>query len=143
MSAPTFDTAAGVMRRALTLGAAVAGVIAVIAAVVGGLLTGGPGVASGLVGAAFALLFLGVTALSLIVANRFGGLESSAFFAALLGGWLVKFVVFLLAMLALRDQPWIQPVVLFCAVAATVLASLVVDVLVVSRARIPIDVSRR
>ena len=143
MSAPTFDTAAGVMRRALTLGAAVAGVIAVVAAVVGGLLTGGPGVVSGLLGAAFALLFLGVTAASLIVAGRFGGLESSAFFAALLGGWLVKFVVFLLAMLALRDQPWIQPVVLFCAVAATVLASLVVDVLVVGRARIPIEPSRR
>ena len=57
---------------------------------------------------------------------------------AMLAGWLVKFVVFLVAMLALRDQPWIVPGVLFAAVVTTVLASLVVDAVVVSRARIPV-----
>ncbi|MFD1721680.1 hypothetical protein [Amnibacterium endophyticum] len=138
-----FDTASSVMRRALAQGAIAAAAIALAASIVGGILTGWPGVLSGVVGAGFALLFLGVTAASLLVADRFGGLESSAFFAALLGGWLVKFVVFLLAMLALRDQPWVQPVVLFCAVAATVIASLVVDVLVVGRARIPVGSPRR
>jgi hypothetical protein len=138
-----FDTAAGVLKRAVTLGALVAAVIAVVACVVGGLVAGVPGVVSGLLGAAFALVFLGITAAGLAIAGRLGGLGSNAFFAASLGGWLVKFVVFLAAMLALRDQPWVQPVVLFLAVVATVLASLVVDVIVVSRARIPIDVSRR
>jgi hypothetical protein len=133
-----FDSAATVLRRALLLGAIVAAGIAVVAAVVGLLVAGGQGLVSGLVGSAFALVFLGVTALSLLVAGRFQGLGTNAFFAALLAGWLVKFVVFLVAMLALRDQPWIVPGVLFAAVVSTVLASLVVDAVVVSRARIPV-----
>ena len=143
MSDTQFDTAAGVLRRAVALGALVSVGIAVVAAVIGWLVAGPTGFLSGIAGAGFALGFLAITAVSLIVAGHLGGLGSSAFFAVLLGGWLVKFVLFLVAMLALRDQPWIQPGVLFGAVVATVLASLVVDVLVVSRARIPVDVSGR
>jgi hypothetical protein len=134
----SFDSAATVLRRALALGALVALAIAVVAAVVGFIVGGGTGLVSGLVGSAFALLFLGVTAVSLLVAGRFQGLGTNAFFAALLAGWLVKFVVFLVAMLALRDQPWIVPGVLFAAIVSTVLASLVVDAVVVSRARIAV-----
>lgn len=134
----TFDSSATVLRRALTLGAVVALAIAVVAAVVGLVVAGAPGLVSGLVGSAFALLFLGVTALSLLVAGRFQGLGTNAFFAALLAGWLVKFVVFLVAMLALRDQPWVVPGMLFAAIVTTVVASLVVDAVVVSRARIAI-----
>jgi hypothetical protein len=127
-----FDSSATVLRRALSLGAIVALVIAVVFAVVGIVVAGVPGLVSGLVGSAFALLFLGVTALSLLIAGRFQGLGTNAFFAA------VKFVVFLVAMLALRDQPWVVPGMLFAAIVTTVLASLVVDAVVVSRARIAI-----
>ena len=133
-----FDSSATVLRRALSLGAIVALAIAVVFAIVGVVVAGVPGLVSGLVGPAFALLFLGVTALSLLVAGRFQGLGTNAFFAALLAGWLVKFVVFLVAMLALRDQPWVVPEMLFGAIVTTVLASLVVDAVVVSRARIAI-----
>lgn len=133
-----FDSAASVLRRALSLGAIVALAIAVVFAIVGVVVAGVPGLISGLVGSAFALLFLGVTALSLLIAGRFQGLGTNAFFAALLAGWLVKFVVFLVAMLALRDQPWVVPEMLFAAIVTTVLASLVVDAVVVSRARIAI-----
>jgi hypothetical protein len=134
----SFDSAATVLRRALAVGAVVALAIAVVYAVVGLLVAAGPGLVSGLVGSAFALLFLGVTALSLLVAGRFQGLGTNAFFAALLAGWLVKFVVFLVAMLALRDQPWVVPGMLFAAIVTTVIASLVVDAVVVSRARIAV-----
>jgi Na+/proline symporter len=133
-----FDTAATVLRKALGWGAIAAVVIAVVAGVAGLIAAGTPGLLSGLIGAAFALLFLGVTALSLLVAGRFRGLGTNAFFAAMLAGWLVKFVVFLIAMLALRDQPWVEPIVLFASIVATVLASLVIDAVVVSRARIPV-----
>jgi hypothetical protein len=135
----SFDSAATVLRRALTVGAVVAAVIAVVSAVVGFVVAGGPGLLSGLVGSAFALLFLGVTAVSLLIAGRFRGLGTNAFFAALLAGWLVKFVVFLIAMLSLRGQPWVVPGMLFASIVATVLASLVVDAVVVSRARIPVS----
>jgi hypothetical protein len=64
------------------------------------------------------------------------------FFAVVLGGWLVKMVLFLVAMFLLRDLPWVQPVVLFLAIVATVIGSLAVDVVVVSKARIPLAPSR-
>lgn len=134
----TFDTAATVLRRALSAGAVAAVAIAVVTGVVGLVIAGTPGLVSGLIGSAFALLFLGITAASLLVAGRFQGLGTNAFFAALLAGWLVKFVVFLVAMLALRDQPWVVKGVLFAAIVATVLASLVIDAVVVSRARIAV-----
>ena len=141
---PADDTAGTVLKRALVLGAVAAAAVAVVAGGLGLVFAGVSGLVSGLVGAAFALVFLGVTALGLIVGGR--GLDSplgpSVFFAVVLGGWLVKLLVFLVAMLVLRDQPWVQPVVLFLAVVATVIGSLAVDVMVVSRARIPIGPTR-
>jgi hypothetical protein len=140
----TFDSAAAVLKRALRLGALVAAAVAVLAGGLGLVFAGIPGLVSGLVGAAFALLFLGVTAVGLIVGGR--GLDSplgpSVFFAVVLGGWLVKMVLFLVAMFLLRDLPWVQPVVLFLAIVATVIGSLAVDVVVVSKARIPLAPSR-
>jgi hypothetical protein len=140
----TFDSAATVLRRAVRLGALVAAAVAVVAGGIGLLVAGASGLISGLVGAAFALLFLGVTAIGLIIAGRTldTPLGPTVFFAVVLGGWIVKLILFLVAMLLLRDQPWVQPVVLFLAIVATVLGSLAVDVLVVSRSRIPIGPSR-
>jgi len=140
----TFDSAATVLKRTVVLGALVAAGIAVVAGGLGLVFAGLPGLVSGLVGAAFALLFLGVTAIGLIVAGRSldSPLGPSIFFAVVLGGWIVKLLLFLVAMLLLRDQPWVQPVVLFLAIVATVIGSLAVDVVVVSRSRIPIAPSR-
>jgi hypothetical protein len=140
----TYDSATTVLKRAVLLGALVAAGVAVVAGGLGLAFAGVSGLVSGLVGAAFALLFLGVTAIGLIVAGR--SLETplgpSVFFAVVLGGWIVKLILFLVAMLLLRDQPWVQPVVLFLAIVATVLGSLAVDVVVVARSRIPIAPSR-
>jgi hypothetical protein len=140
----TFDNATTVLRRAVVLGALVAGGVAVVAGGLGLVFAGTSGLISGLVGAAFALLFLGVTAIGLILAGRSldTPLGPSVFFAVVLGGWIVKLLLFLVAMLLLRDQPWVQPVVLFLAIVATVIGSLAVDVVVVSRSRIPIAPSR-
>ncbi len=55
----------------------------------------------------------------------------------MLGGWLVKFVVFLVLLLSLRGQPWIQPTVFFLAVVVAVLSALAVDVVTLIRMRIP------
>jgi hypothetical protein len=57
------------------------------------------------------------------------------FFAVVLGGWIVKFILFLVLALLLKDQPWINPVVLFLSIIAGVLVSLVLDVIIVSRSR--------
>ncbi|TFC14681.1 hypothetical protein E3O19_10855 [Cryobacterium algoritolerans] len=126
-----------VFRRILVLGGFLAGGIGVVGAVVGGLVAGGTGVVSALIGTAMAVVFMGITAGSILLANRFAGSQAAvgAFFAIVLGGWLVKFVVFLVLVVLLKDQAWIQPVVLFLSIIAGVIGSLAVDAIVVLKSR--------
>ncbi|MCU1438048.1 MAG: hypothetical protein JWP66_1135 [Naasia sp.] len=129
-----------VMRRILAWEAIVALVAAVGGAAIGWVVSGPEGLAGALIGAAMALFFLGVTAASILVANRSAGTDAfvAAFFGIVLGGWLLKFVVFLALVFLLKDQPWLDTTVLFLTIVAVVLGSLVVDVLVVARSRVPV-----
>jgi hypothetical protein len=134
---PAQPTSIPVLRRILVYGGILAGGIAVVGAVIGGLVAGGSGVVSALIGTAMAVVFMGITAGSILVANRFAGTSAAigAFFGIVMGGWLVKFVVFLVLVVLLKDQPWIQPVVLFLSIIAGVVGSLLVDVFVLMRSR--------
>ena len=136
---PPQPTSVPVLRRILVYGAVLAGAIAVVGAVVGGLVAGGSGVVSALIGTLMAVVFMGITAGSILLANRFAGTSAAigAFFGIVMGGWLVKFVVFLVLMVLLKDQPWIQPVVLFLSIIAGVIGSLLVDVIVLMKSRVP------
>ncbi len=130
-------TSIPVLRRILVSGGILALCIMVVGAVVGGLVAGGTGVVSALIGTVMAVVFMGITAASILLANRFAGRESAigAFFGIVMGGWLVKFVVFLMLMILLKDQPWIHPVVLLLSIIAGVIGSLVVDAIVVMKSR--------
>jgi len=133
------------LRRALALGGALAAAIALVGGIAGYLTVGPRGLVSALVGTAMAFVFLAVTAVSILLAGRTGKSDvlSPSFFGIVLGGWLAKFVVFLVLVFVLKDQPWIDNTVLFLSIVAGVVGSLVVDVLVVGRSRIPVvpDVS--
>jgi hypothetical protein len=128
-----------VLRTALTWGGIVAGVLAVAGAVVGFAVGGGEGLASGLAGVVVAFVFLGITAGSILIANRWFGdpLYVPIFFGIVLGGWIVKLVLFIVAMLILRDQAWIEPLVFYVALIVSVVAALAVDVVVLLRLRVP------
>ncbi len=130
-------TSVPVLRRILIYGAVLALGIAVVGAVIGGIVAGGIGVVSALIGTVIAVLFMGITAASILVANRYAGRESAvgAFFGIVMGGWLLKFVLFLVLVIVLKDQPWVQPVVLFLSIIAGVVGSLVVDTVVVLKSR--------
>lgn len=130
-------TSVPVLRRILVYGAILALAIAVVGAIVGGIVAGVTGIVSALVGTLLAVVFMGITAASILVANRYAGRESAvgAFFGIVMGGWIVKFVVFLVIVVVLKDQPWVQPVVLFLSIIAGVLGSLVVDAIVVLKSR--------
>ena len=138
-SGPTTATLATVLKRSLLYGALVAAAIAVVGCTVGGIFAGGAGILSALIGTTLALVFMGVTALTILFANRFVGspVFAGVFFGIVLGGWLVKFVLFIVVALSLRGAPWINPLVLFLSIVAGVVASLVVDVVVVARSRLP------
>ena len=125
--------------RIIRYGAVLAVAVAVIGAVAGGLVDGGRGVTSALIGAALAFVFTGVTAASILLADRVakGDLLNPAYLGIVVGGWLLKFILFLVLLLVLKDQEWINTVVLFLAIIAAVIGSLVIDVIVVVRSRTP------
>lgn len=106
---------------------------------IGWLIAGMPGLVGGVLGAAFAGLFLGLTIASIAAANRL--IESDfyviAFFSIVVGGWVLKFVAFIVAAVLLRDQPWLEPRILFFSLIAGVLVSLVIDVIIVTKSRLP------
>ncbi|WP_353815487.1 hypothetical protein [Agromyces sp. SYSU T00266] len=128
-----------VLRRALTWGVAIAGGIAVVGGILGLVFAGTEGLVSALLGTLIAVVFMGITGASILLANRFAGsdLFVGAFFGIVLGGWLLKFIVFIVLVVLLRGVDWLDPVVLFLSIVAGVIGSLVVDVLVVARSRLP------
>jgi hypothetical protein len=128
-----------IMKRILLYGGILAIAIAVVGSIVGGLVAGGVGVASALIGTAMAVVFLGITAVSIVIATRVarGDLLSVAFFGIVMGAWLLKFVIFIVLIFLLKDQPWVQTQVLFLTLVVAVLGTLVVDVVVIARSRQP------
>lgn len=130
---------ASVLGRALVYGAMLTVGIAVVGSIIGYLVAGVPGLVSALIGAGLTALFMGFTALSIVIASRVTQDEPSStlFFGIVLGMWLLKFVVFIVILVLLRDQSFIQPLVMFFAILAAVIGSLVVDVVAFLRARVP------
>lgn len=112
------------------------GILAVVLAVVGGILgyvlAGSDGLVSVLLGTAVAVLFAAVTAISLMIAIKF---EIAAFFGIVMGAWLLKMVLFVVAILLLRDQPFINPVALFVALVVAIVGTVVIDAYVVVTSR--------
>jgi len=123
-----------ILKRTLVYGAVLAALIAVAGGIAGWLVAGAEGLLSALVGTAMALVFLGLTSVSILLAFDRG---VGGFFGIVMGAWLVKFVLFLILAMLLRDQPWIQPVVLFACLVAAVLGTLAVDLIVIARSRLP------
>jgi len=123
-----------ILKRTLLFGFLYAAAIAVVGGGVAWLVVGPIGALSVVIGAVMAGVFLGITAASILVAIKY---DIVAFFAIVLGAWLLKFVLFLVLAIALRDQPWINTTSLFLALIAGVIGSLVVDVVVVMKTRMP------
>lgn len=130
---------APILKLALRYGAVVAGVVAIGGGVVGYLVSGLPGLLGGLVGAALAAVYLGLTAGSMLLAGKVsrGDGTSPVFFGVVLGVWVLKLIVFVLVAIWLRGQDWMDPRVFFGAVIVAVIGSLVADILAYQRARVP------
>jgi hypothetical protein len=133
------SSATPVLRLSLIYGASLSVAIAVVASVAGALVAELPGLVSGLIGAGMGFVFLAVTAASILLADRLtrGDLLSPAYFAIVLGAWLLKFVLFLVLVFILRDAAFVEPTVLFVTLVIAVLGGLVVDLIAVARARVP------
>ncbi|MGW8484140.1 hypothetical protein ACWGJP_13495 [Microbacterium sp. NPDC055903] len=129
-----------ILRKTLVWSGVTAAVLAILAGGIGFAVAGGEGALSGLLGVAIAVLFLAITGLSILIANRWYGepLYVPYFFAIVLGGWLLKFVVFFVLLLIIKDQPWLVDMVFFLALVAGVLASLIIDAVALLKMRLPV-----
>ncbi|NDC19709.1 MAG: hypothetical protein EBZ87_05515 [Microbacteriaceae bacterium] len=131
-----FDSLSTVMARVLKLGSLLVLAIALLGSLVGFLVIGTSGVYAALIGSGAAFLFTALTALSVLIGSK---LNLAGFLGAVLGGWLVKMVLFLIGFSMLNKAEWLtreaRPIVFFTVVAA-VIGGLVIDTMIVSKARL-------
>ena len=124
-----------IMKWTIIAGALIAIVIGTIASFVGGLVAGLPGVWGALIGSVTAFVFFAITA----VVMYFTAHSSPATMAAgVLGGFLVKIVGFMGVGIALRGRDFYAPWTLFLTLAVAAIASLIADVVIVQRSRLPL-----
>lgn len=136
----TVQLASKAIRSSLILGALVTTVIGIAGGLIGYAVDSWTGVISALVGAAIAFVFMGVTAASILLGQKFSGgtIASGAFFGTVLGAWLLKFALFLVALYFIKNTTEINTVIALSSVIAAVIGALISDVVAVSRARIPV-----
>jgi len=131
-----FDSLSTVMARVLKLGSLLVLAIALLGSLVGYLTIGLSGVYAALIGSGAAFLFTALTALSVLIGSK---LNLAGFLGAVLGGWLAKMVLFLIGFSTLNKAAWLtresRPIVFFTVVAA-VIGGLVIDTMIVSKARL-------
>lgn len=127
------------LRTSLVGGTLAAVAIALIGGGIGWTTAGLPGLLGGLIGALLGLVVMALTAIGAIIGGRVGGGEllSGGFLAVFLGTMAAKFVLFIVAVVWLHEQRWVDQLVLFLAMIVAILASLVVDVVAMVRSRIP------
>ncbi|MBB5633972.1 hypothetical protein BKA04_002195 [Cryobacterium mesophilum] len=134
-----------VYSKALRYGAVVTLGIAVVGSVVGYLVVGLPGVFSALMGALLAMVFMGLTAASILVASRVtegAPPPDVRFFAIIMGTWFVKLLVFIGVAIWLRSQSWLDPAVFSIAAIVAVIGLLIADIAAFQTSRVPyVDVA--
>ncbi|MEY3846458.1 MAG: hypothetical protein RJA66_725 [Actinomycetota bacterium] len=132
---PSATSTSEVFANVLKQGLILVGVIALVGGGLGLAFAGINGLISGLIGAALALLFSSLTALSV----KFGGkLSLGGFFGVVLGGWIVKLLGFIFLIALLKGATFIAGPVLFFTLVASILGTLVIDSLIVLRSRITV-----
>ena len=130
-----FDNPQTVLAKVLKLGALLIGSITIIGSAIGFLAAGLPGLLGAVAGSGIALLFVTLTALSVLFGSK---LSLGGFYAVVLGGWLLKMILFMFGVALLSRIEGLNGVALFVTLVASILGSLAVDGYVVTTSRIPV-----
>jgi len=130
-----FDNPQTVLAKVLKLGSLLIGSIAIIGSAIGFLAVGLPGLLGAVAGSGIALLFVTLTALSVLFGSK---LSLGGFYAVVLGGWLLKMVLFMFGVALLSRIEGLNGVALFVTLVASILGSLAVDGYVVTTSKIPV-----
>ncbi|NYI06424.1 hypothetical protein [Allostreptomyces psammosilenae] len=125
----TFETT---MNRVLKVGLAGSAAAMLIAAAVGFLAAGAPGVYGGLIGIAVPVAFFGLTA---VVGKVTARLALQYLAGAILGSWLLKLIVLMVVLWWLRGEDFYSSGAFFIAFAVGTIGFLAVETTIMLRAR--------
>ena len=136
----SLPTSQPVLRRALRFEIIATVALMLLFGAIGFFVSQVPGVVGGALGALIAGVLSCITIGSILFANqRF--IQSPnfvvIFFGIVVGGWLLKLIAFIVAVVLLRDQTWLDSKILFFGLVAGIVVSLVIDTLVVAKGRLP------
>jgi hypothetical protein len=120
--------------KAIKLGVLLAAAIAGIGSLVSLFTVGLPGVYAALIGSVISTTFSLMTILSVWLGGK---LPLNAFYAMVLGGWLLKVVLFGVVLAVLQGAQNFSGPVFFFAIVAGVFGGLAIDSWLVLKARIP------
>ena len=134
-AAPRANSAQQLFRTVLVRGSLLSLVVAALGGGIGWIIVGTAGLAGGLIGAAIAFVFSSLTALSVLFGAR---LPLGGFFGLVLGGWILKLVIFMALIVNLKGADWLDGKTLFLSLVAAIIGTLTIDSLAVLRARIPV-----
>lgn len=123
-----------VFRTALRDVLVLTAVVTVLGTVLGGVLVGASGTWAGLVGGLVVLLVAGTTPLTML---RTAAASLTTAMAAVVGAWLVKTVIVLVAVIALRGSDVVDRRVLVGVVVVGLVCSVVTDARAVQAGRVP------
>jgi hypothetical protein len=126
-------TANDIFTRVLRYTGLLAVALLIVGGLVGFLVAGTNGLWSAVAAAAVAVVFSAITVGSMILAIR---QDLTWFFAIVMGSWLLKFVAFVIVLLLLRDQPFIDPIVFFLTLVVALVGTAAIDAIVVMRSRV-------
>lgn len=121
-------------RKVLIQSSVLTASVAILGAIFGWLFAGEAGLASAFIGAGMTLVFSSLTVLSVWFGGR---LSLGGFFGVVLGGWVLKLVIFIAIVATLKGSAFISGPVLFFALVASILGTLTLEALAVLRSRIP------
>jgi hypothetical protein len=122
------------MRRILRIGAVSAALFIPAAALIGMGLGGTPGLWAGVLGALVPLAFFGVTVAIALLSAR---MSTTALGAVVLGSWLLKMVLLIAVLVALRGSDFYDRTVFGVVLLVGTIGALTLEALVVTRTRVP------
>lgn len=137
--APSPVSSNPIMRNVLIWSAIMGGAVLVVTGVIGLFVGGSAGVWSAVLGTVIGFLFPALTAATILFANRYFGTPNYLviFFGVFMGVFIVKIIAFIVALNIVFDLDWIVRGVLYGALMATAVGSIVVDMAVIAKMRIP------
>jgi len=128
-------TSAEIFKTVIFQGLILSAAIAAIGGVVAYLAVGASGLFSALIGAGIAVAFTTLTSLAVWLGGK---LSLGGFYGVVLGGWLLKVIVFIVILAILNHTDGISRPTIFFTIVASVLGGLAIDAIAVLRSRVPV-----